>query len=201
MDIAERVMNYSKTFPDWPRLIADKGFILGTWMIGQCYKNDTDLYGAYPHGYLKRIMTLFPDINPDKTLHLFAGSLIRQNIPGVMFDIQCPPGFKCGNASQKPIIQGDAHNLSSYFEGSPFDLILADPPYSNEDATHYGTPMVNRNKVVAECTKVLKPGGFLVFLDQVFSMFKKSELKLIGTIGLVRSTNHRVRMVFIWEKL
>jgi hypothetical protein len=51
----------------------------------------------------------------------------------------------------------DAHTLA----GVPvedYDLILADPPYSAEDADRYGTPLVNRNKVV----EVLSHGCGLV---------------------------------------
>ena len=82
-----------------------------------------------------------------------------------------------------------------------FSLILADPPYSEEDAKRYGTPMVNRNTALKEATKILKPGGNLVWLDQVWPMFRKAELRLWGVIGVIRSTNHRVRAVFIFEKL
>jgi len=192
MDIAARAESYNTKFDKWPRLTVDKGFLLGTWMIGNYYKNDTDFYGAYPHGYIGRILALFPDMSPQNILHLFSGSLKPGT--GIRFDI---------NPALGPDIVGSAETLSSCPElaGHDIRLIMADPPYSDEDATHYGTPMVNRNKVVAECAKVLKPGGFLVWLDQAFPMYRKTELKLKGTIGLIRSTNHRVRMTFIWERI
>ena len=101
----------------------------------------------------------------------------------------------------EPDVVGDARQLSGYFEPGSFDLILADPPYSEEDALHYGKPMVNRNKVLSECLKILKQGGHLVWLDQALPMFRKTEWRLWGAIGVVRSTNHRVRMVFIFEKV
>jgi SAM-dependent methyltransferase len=126
---------------------------------------------------------------PNNILHLFSGSL-DDSIPGIKLDIKGKNG----------VIEKDAEKLSGAFSEGRFDLILADPPYSNEDALHYGTPMINRNKVVSECYKILKPGGFLVWLDQVFPMFRKTEFKLVGTIGIIRSTNHRVRCVFIFQK-
>jgi hypothetical protein len=192
MDIAERVMNYNKTFPDWPRLIADKGFILGTWMIGNNYKNKVEFYGGYPPSFLKRVMSLFPDIPAKNVLHLFSGSLSEQGIEGTTFDI---------DPKLKPDMCGDAEKLSEFFPPNSQKLIASDPPYSSEDAEHYGHPLVNRNKVVKECISVLEPGAFLVWLDQVYPMYRNTELKLIGTIGLIRSTNHRVRMTFIWQKL
>jgi len=191
MNLSERAAAYNTAFPKYPSLFYSKNFILGTWMIGNYYRNKTDYHGAYPHSYLKRILSMFPDVAEDDILQLFSGSLGRED-PGIRFDI---------NPDLKPDIVGEAMNLSSYFPEKKFNLILADPPYSEEDANKYGIPMVNRNRVVKECVKVLKPGGFLVWLDQVFPMYSKQELKLVGTIGVVRSTNHRTRMVFIWERV
>lgn len=121
-------------------------------MIGNYYKNSTDFYGAYPHSYLKRVMSLFPDVNNNNILHLFSGSL-DDNVPGIKMDIKNGKGN---------VVVKDAEKLSGAFSEGRFELILADPPYSNEDAVHYGTPMVNRNKVVSECSKVLTDDGFLV---------------------------------------
>lgn len=78
--------------------------------------------------------------------------------------------------------------------------VVTDPPYSEEDASHYGRCLVNRNRVVSECFKVLRDGGFLVWLDQVLPMYRESEFTLVGTIGVVRSTNHRFRIVSIFQK-
>lgn len=141
--------------------------------------------GAYPASYLERIMTMFCDRK--NVLHLFSGSL--------------PPGdYLRFDMLQPAEVNGDAHNLSSYFKRKKFDLVLADPPYSGEDAERYGTPMVNRNKVVKECAKILHPGGYLVWLDCVLPMYRKDEFKYVGTIGLIRSTNHRFRIVSIFKK-
>lgn len=193
MELEVRADCYNQKYPKYPCLTYDKGYIMGVWIIGNYYKNSTDYYGAYPHSYLDRIMSLFPDIPHERILHLFSGSLKKGECPGFRFDL---------NVDCEPDIIGNAEKLTEYLpDGMQFDLILADPPYSQEDADHYGTPMVNRNKVVSECVKVLRPGGFLVWLDQVYPMFTKDELELVGTIALIRSTNHRIRMVFIWRRL
>jgi len=41
-----------------------------------------------------------------------------------------------------------------------YDLIVADPPYSHEDAAHYGTPPVNRNKVVDVLSHRMPPATY-----------------------------------------
>ena len=82
-----------------------------------------------------------------------------------------------------------------------YDLILADPPYSIEDCEHYGCCMVKRNVVFKECFKILQSGGFLIWLDQVLPNYKKSEFDIVGRIGMVKSTNHRFRVVTIFRKI
>ncbi len=169
-------------------------FISGVWMGGQNYKSKTKFYGAYPAGYLNRIETLFLDKMSGRVLHVFSGSL--------------PAGeYTRVDLIQEADIKGDVHNLKDLlFEhhgvgpGMNYDIIFADPPYSIEDAKKYGTKMVNRKKVLQQCAMCLKPGGFIVWLDIVFPMFRKDELNICGLINIIRSTNHRVRTAFIFRK-
>lgn len=139
---------------------------------------------------MKRISSLFPDKN--KILHLFSGSLP----PGdyTRFDIAL-------NDQAQYDVKGDAQKLSNYFPPNSFDIIYADPPYSQLDAEKYQCDMPNRFKVVQECYKVLEPGGFLVWLDEVLPMYRKKEFGRVGEIMITRSTNHRVRAVFIFQKV
>ena len=190
LTLKERAENYNKTFERYSRpLQASDQWLWGVWIIGNNYSDKSRYYGEYPPGYLDRVMSLFPDIEDNEILHLFSGSL-SESVKGIRFDI---------NPELKPDIVGDAEKLSEFLSFSP-RLIIADPPYSEEDTNHYGICMVNRNKVVQECAKVLKPGGFLVWLDQVIPMYRREELELVGTI-VIRSTNHRVKMVFILQKV
>ena len=59
---------------------------------------------------------------------------------------------------------------------------------------------VRNNDVMREAARVTAPGGNLVWLDQKRPMFRKDQWRLWGAIGLVRSTNHRVRLVSIFER-
>lgn len=185
ISLQERAALYAAAHPDWPKLQVDRQ-ISGMWIMGNNYRT-SGYYGAYPHGYLERVNSMFPDA--ERVLHLFSGSLPPGNY--TRFDRVFGKGDRCG----------DAELLSSYFEKGPrFDLIFADPPYSVEDSNHYGCAMVNRNKVVSECAKLLEPGGYLVWLDQVLPMFRKSELELSAVIGMVKSTNHRFRVVTMFRR-
>lgn len=194
MDIKERVDSYNDSFQYFSTqapLMVTKRWIYGVWMIGNLYKNRSNYYGEYPHTYLKRIYSLFPDVFSNEILHLFSGSL-NERERGDKFDI---------NSLFNPTYVGDVNDLSKIVPKNKYRLIIADPPYSDEDAIHYGTCMINRNKVIKECVKILCGNGFIVWLDQVLPMYNKKDVKLIGTIGLIRSTNHRVRCIFIWQKV
>jgi hypothetical protein len=181
--LEDRVNNYMKEFPNYSNLyVSPRNVIEGIWVMGNIYKT-SGYYGAYPYGYLKRMKALFYDISEEDTLHIFSGSLDKDkyNCVDIHNDMDC-------------------HHLSSYFPKGLFKLIYADPPYSFEDAIHYGTSMVNRNKVLKECGKLLDKGGLIVWLDQVLPMYKNSFMKPIGYIGMVKSTNHRFRVITIFEK-
>ncbi len=187
--LSSRAMFYNTAFSRYPgsRLYApsDKS-ISGVWALGNNYKG-SGFYGAYPPEYLKRVMALFPDAT--RVMHLFSGSLPPGNYTRV--DI---------NKNFNPDRVTDANHLSWDCPLSRYDLIIADPPYTKADAARYNTPMINRKRVLEECSKVLKPGGFVVWLDTVWPMIAKKHLKLVGTIGILRSQNHRVRFTFIMRK-
>lgn len=187
--LKQRADFYNESFPRYASfawLQASEYWLWGIWSIGNNYKG-SGFYGSYPPRYLDRVRSLFPDA--DLTLHLFSGSLKPMNGEH-RFDINQPAEFN-----------GDAHNLTYYVGENSYDLIIADPPYSDEDANHYGAPMINRNKVVNECVKVLKQGGFLVWLDQTLPMYRKAELNRCISIGIERSTNHRFRQLVGWKKI
>jgi len=175
------INNYHNTFPNYSKLLINKGVIEGIWVMGNNYTTKTDLYGAYPYGYLKRIYSLFPPIE-DKTLHLFSGS-IDDKYDKVDFNIGI-----------------DAESMSEILPHNHYERIYADPPYSVEDCERYGCCMVKRNVVFKECFKIMKQGGILVWLDQVLPNYKKIEWDIIGRIGMVKSTNHRFRVITIFKK-
>ena len=181
----EIVEGYNRAYPDRPPLVHSHGWIYGVWMVGNDYRNKSSLYGAYPRSLLERYEACFGW--PEKVLHIFSGSL------------PADPRYTRIDIEREADIQGDVQQLSELVEAG-WDLIYADPPYTPQDAEVYGTPMPKKFSVVKECAKVLKPGGLLVWLDTQWPMFRKKELTLIGTIGLIRSTNHRVRGVFIFRR-
>lgn len=87
--------------------------------------------------------------NDPKILNVFCG----MNTMGLRVDLK---------EEVKPDIVCDIHELSTKVN-EEFDIILADPPYSTEEARDlYATPKLNYNKWTSECDKVLRPGGLLI---------------------------------------
>ena len=56
LSLEERINNYHNTFPNYSKLLINNNVIEGIWVMGNNYKTGSSLYGAYPHGYLKRII-------------------------------------------------------------------------------------------------------------------------------------------------
>ena len=184
----DRIANYEKVtgFPK-ALFIAGDGRVVGTLIMGNDYRVKTGFYGGYPAGYLRRIKSMFPDKR--RALHLFSGKV----------DLAAPPGDTVDiNADLSPTYIDDAQRL----EGVPladYDLVLADPPYSVEDAERYQTTMVKRNAVMAALSG-LSPGAHVVWLDQVLPMHRKDTFAMEAVIGMVKSTNHRFRVVTIFRR-
>ena len=167
---------------------APDGWIAGTWVMGGDYTVQSGYYGGYPAGYLRRIKALFPD--KSKVLHVFSGKVDLGILPGDTVDL---------NEDRDPTFHDDAQTLEKV-PLKNYDLILADPPYSVEDAEHYKPTMVKRNKVMAALGKGTTKGTHVVWLDQVLPMYRKDQWDIQAVIGMVKSTNHRFRVITIFEK-
>jgi hypothetical protein len=189
VDWEARIANYAKV-TKFPRslFVAEDGRVVGTWIMGNDYRVKSAYYGGYPAGYLRRIRSLFPDKR--RVLHLFSGKVELTELPGDTVDI---------NPELSPTFVDDAQRLERVPLAN-YDLVLADPPYSVEDAERYQTTMVKRNTVLA-ALRGLAPGAHIVWLDQVLPMYRKDAFDVEAVIGMVKSTNHRFRVVTIFRRL
>lgn len=204
MTLIERAAAYNASFAKFPashlRVVQERGgdVLYGTWVLGNDYRNKTPYYGAYPPGYLERMAALFPDAtaDPTKALHVFGGSLPRSShYTTVDINPDLDPDFCC-SVYDLP----DRINLALGQRHGRFGLVLADPPYSAADAEKYGTAMVDRRRAIAALAQVTRVGGHLVWLDVCWPMHRKAEWRTVGRVTLIRSTNHRVRLISIFER-
>lgn len=185
----DRIDNYVRQ-TGFPRslFIGEDGRVVGTWIMGNDYRVNSSYYGGYPAGYLRRIRALFPEKR--RVLHLFSGKIDLAAMPGDTVDIK---------PDLSPTYVDDAQTLDLVpLEG--YDLVLADPPYSVEDAERYQTTMVKRNSVMRALRR-LSAGAHVVWLDQVLPMYRKDAFAVEAVIGMVKSTNHRFRVVTVFRRL
>ncbi len=184
----ERIDHYVQQtgFPRSLFLGAD-GRAVGTWIMGNDYRVKSAYYGGYPAGYLRRVRALFPD--KQRALHLFSGKVDLAAMPGDTVDI---------NPALAPTYVDDAQTLEAV-PLAAYDLVLADPPYSVEDAERYQTSMVKRNSVMRALQR-LAPGTHVAWLDQVLPMYRKDAFAVEAVIGMVKSTNHRFRVLTVFRR-
>ena len=188
LSLQDRIDHYVRQ-TKFPRslFVSEDGRMVGTWIMGNDYRVRSAYYGGYPAGYLRRVRALFPD--KARVLHLFSGRVDLAALPGDTVDI---------NPDLAPTFIDDAQTL----EAVPlerYDLVLADPPYSVEDAERYQTTMVKRNRVMRALRR-LSPGTHVMWLDQVLPMYRKDAFDIEGVIGMVKSTNHRFRVATLFRR-
>jgi hypothetical protein len=185
----ERIAHYGRERKRPAYLATEGEWTFGMWLIGNSYQKTASLYGAFQGDILKRIRDLMFDRK--RVLHIFAGDVDLSVLSGDTLDLrpETNPTF-CVDAERC-----DGIDLSVY------DLVVADPPYSESDAHRYGRCMVNRNKVMQTLGARLSSGAYVVWLDQVLPMYRKDQFKIDCVIGIVGSTNHRFRVLTFFRKL
>lgn len=208
LTMRERAANYARAFPDrpasWPAVVTIDGreCLQAIWQFGQDFRNRSDYYGAYPGDFLPRLSAVFPEhtILPDRlpfdadtrTLHAFSGSLPVG--PYERCDVVQTAEYHCDVRALPDVMaaRGD----------DPFDFVAADPPYSDEDAViKYKAPPLDRGALTRALARATNVGGYMAWLDTVWPMHNKHEWVTVGMIAVVRSTNHRIRMLTLFERV
>ena len=169
--------------------ITDKGWSYGVWYCGTSWVK-VKLYGQYPPSFLKRALALFP--SAVDILHAPSGSLVDLPEGHVTMDMY-------EDDVRKPMFKGDCENMP--FRDGSFDLVLSDPPYSEEDSRLYGCAKFPEKKFMAECRRVLRPNGYLGFLAYHYPSYRRKEWKLVGLFAVVTGFSRRTRMFSVFQKL
>jgi hypothetical protein len=188
--LADRIANYERVM-GWKDTLwlADGGAtMLGYWVMGNDYRVRSGYHGGYPATFLKRVKALFPDA--PKTLHLFSGKVDVEAFPGDTVDSEI---------DNWPTYVDNAETMETV-PLHDYRLVLADPPYTGEDAEHYGTAMVKRKKVWATLSARCVEGTFVAWLDQASIQYRKDEWHVLARIAMEKSTNHRFRTLKIFVR-
>lgn len=167
--------------------IHDKGWAYGVWYCGTSFTK-VKLYGQYPPTFLKRALALFPEAKD--ILHAPSGQL--QDLPPghVTMDMY-------SDDVRKPMFQGNCDNMP--FADGSFDLVLSDPPYSEEDSRLYGCAKFPEKKFMSECRRILRPNGYLGFLAYHYPSYRRDEWQLKGLFAVVTGFSRRTRMFSVFQ--
>lgn len=152
-------------------------------------------YGAYPCGFLSRARTLLGAKITDPLLHVCSGKAESyKGAPGkgehdLFLDI---------TPELNPTYIHDA--TVSPYPGGPYNFILADPPYSSEDAlkyTHKEYPPPT--KILEACRDSLVSGGRVGILHYLWCRPPKG-LKSLAVVCVLVGFNNRGRLFSVFEK-
>jgi hypothetical protein len=156
-------------------------------------------YGAYPRGFLAKARGLVLAGQPfdSPILHVCSGRVRDYQTRGF------GPNDKCLDLDPnlKPDILADVRDPESY-NSQAWAAILADPPYSEEDADHYSpgravfpSPYV----IVKNAIRVLEPGR-RVGIFHLFAPQAPKDSKFVACVTVLTGFNNRVRVFSVYEK-
>ncbi|HAX62341.1 MAG TPA: hypothetical protein DCX95_07310 [Elusimicrobia bacterium] len=101
-----------------------------------------------------------------------------------------------------PDVCCDAHEFTKHLSDEKFDIILADPPYSDEESKElYETPKLNYKRWTAECDKVLKDGGLLIVYHKFIVPNPNPEkYEVVKRVFIGNRTWHLPRVAIFFKK-
>lgn len=103
----------------------------------------------------------------------------------------------------KPNLCADAHDIVRYLgKTKKFDVILADPPYSTEEAKElYGTPPLKYKVWTNQCDQLLKKGGLLIIYHKyVMPNPDPTKYEVVKRVFIGNRTYHLPRVAIYFRK-
>lgn len=159
------------------------------WCLGP---SNTGYAGAFPQGLIKRIRKRWWG---SKRLWLFSGSFKDEG--GTTVDIK---------PELKPDHVANCEKLP--FEDESFDFVMADPPYSKEEAKKlYKLEYFNIIKVLNEMERVCCEGGHIILLHRLVpqyfpkltKIYKSTNIAgIVGVFTIAGMSN--MRALTVWRK-
>jgi SAM-dependent methyltransferase len=159
------------------------------WFVGP----PTNGYpGAFPEGFIKMVRSRWWGKN---RLWMFSGSY--QDKDAVTVDL---------NPEVLPSIVADCQDLP--LDDERFDFVMADPPYSEQEARDlYNMDYCSMVKVLNEAARVCKPGGHVLIFHRLFPTCHGGHnqharrLQLAGAVGVITTSGYsNIRSLSVWRK-
>lgn len=162
--------------------------------------SENKYYGAYPGGFPERARVLLGVTITDPVLHVCGGKAkfypyvagFGVNDKTLDLDASLNPDFTADARESLPLI--DSYRA--------WPAILADPPYSEQDAEKYAvgsSVYPNPNDLLKNCIEAVRVGGRVGILHYIWPSPPKNA-KSIACIGVVVGFNNRIRVFSVFER-
>jgi hypothetical protein len=162
-------------------------------------------YGAYPSGFLGRARALLGVGMDDPVLHVCSGKIDEYPFDGL--------GYNDATADIDPGVEPDfVVDVRESLPACPdtpdglWPAILADPPYTEDDAARYalGSEVFPQpNALLKLCLQNVRPGGKVGFLHYVVPRPPKKigehKTKFVACIGVMVGFGNRIRAYTVFE--
>lgn len=146
--------------------------------------------GGFPHGLLDKLNRDY-GIYQKKTLFPFGGST-EQRSNWTINDI---------NEDLDVDKHHDARDLPEHWENK-FEVVVSDPPYSEEYAEeYYDTDYPRPKSHFTEAVRVLQPGGYLIILDWLcYENYCPNKVEREGIYKVTSGPKQRIRALNVFRK-
>jgi len=165
------------------------------WCLGPQISAGSNCKGQFPRGFMSRLMKYWGRGTKDR-LMLFSGAF--HELGWTTIDIR---------PDVDPVIIADCESIP--LPDQSYDLIVMDPPYSEQEAKSlYGLKYVRLGKALNEAARVLRPGGTLCCLHRIVPCYWVGEskefrqLKVIAVVGVYTLAGmSNMRALTVWRKM
>jgi len=171
--------------------------ITDVWFLARAkLKGGRKYYGAYLGGFPERARALLGVNINDPVLHVCGGMAKHYPYRG---------GFGPNDKTLDldPLVEPDYLQDARHKYPEGFAAILADPPYSEQEAENYNTGAANYpkpNEIVKRAFEVLPVGGRVGIIHYILPACPKNG-KLVATVATLCGFNNRVRVYSVFEKV
>jgi hypothetical protein len=169
--------------------------ITDLWLLTRCkYKGGVKRYGGYLGGFPERARALLGATIDEPVLHV-CGGLAR------LYPYRGGFGPNDRTLDADPSVEPDYCQMAT---GHPlplgFKAMLADPPYSEDDASHYpGAHYPNPHGLVAAMLSALPVGGRAGIIHYVIPRCPK-DARFVACVGVGCGFGNRLRCYTVFER-
>ena len=171
--------------------------ITDVWLLARCkYKGGVKRYGGYLGGFPERARALLGVTINDSVLHV-CGGLAK------LYPYNGGFGPYDQTLDLDPAVEPDYLLSANGPMPSGFAAMLADPPYSEQDAEEYAPGRdnyPNPHKLTAAMLRALRPGQRAGIIHYVVPRCPEFA-KFVACIGVVCGFGNRMRAYSVFERL